>query len=240
MINKSSPIPIYYQIEEILRNQIEGEELTEQDLIPSERVLSEKYEVSRMTIRQAITNLVNEGLLTREKGKGTFVAAKKMEQPLLKLTGFSEDMKSRDLEPATDIKNFAEVEMTPSESKYLKTKTGAKGYRVSRLRLANQIPMAYEVSTLPKEIFPLLTRDLVSQSFYDYAEKQLLLEIEGAKQTIEPSLANKEESELLQIKKGDPVLILKRVSHLKDGRAFEYVKSVYRGDRYKFITEMKR
>ncbi|WP_078554451.1 GntR family transcriptional regulator [Bacillus alkalicellulosilyticus] len=239
MINKNSPIPIYYQLEELLRNKIDSGQLKEGDVIPSERTLSEDYAISRMTIRQAITNLVNEGLLVREKGRGTFVASKKIEQPLLKLTSFSEDMKMRGLVPETKIIDFTEGELTLAETRELKIEPHSIGYRVSRLRLADHSPMAYEVLTLPKSIFEGLTKETINLSFYDYVEG-LGYTIDGAKQTLEPSLAYNLESELLQIQKGSPVLLLKRVSYLEDGRPFEFVKSIYRGDRYKFITEMKR
>ncbi|WP_096186748.1 GntR family transcriptional regulator [Evansella halocellulosilytica] len=239
MINKNSPIPIYYQLEELLRNKIENGDLNEGDAIPSERVLSEEYDVSRMTIRQAVTNLVNEGLLMREKGKGTFVAKKKFEQPLMKLTSFSEDMKIRGLEPGTKIIEFTEVKLSPSESKELQVDPYTDGYRICRIRLADHSPMAYEILTLPKKIFSNLKTEMVNHSFYNYVES-LGLTIDGAKQTLEPSLAHDDESEILQIEKGSPVLLMKRVSYLEDGRPFEYVKSIYRGDRYKFLSEMKR
>ncbi|SDZ11851.1 GntR family transcriptional regulator [Evansella caseinilytica] len=241
MLDKKSPIPIYYQIEELFRKKIATGELQEGDMIPSERLLSEEYGVSRMTIRQAISNLVNDGLLLREKGRGTFVARKKLEQPLLKLTGFSEDMKLRGMVPETKIIHFSTVELSLAECSYLNVEAGAEGYKISRLRLADNIPMAYEILTLPKIIFHDMTEtQFLQQSFYEYVESHLHLNIAGAKQTLEPALADKKEAELLQVKNGSPVLLLKRISRLTDGRPFEYVKSVYRGDRYQFITEMKR
>ncbi len=240
MINKNSPIPIYYQIEELLRKQIEEGRFIEGDSIPSERSLSKEYDVSRMTIRQAINNLVSEGILVREKGKGTFVNQEKIEIPLVKLSGFSEDMKMRGLTPSTEIMGLSVVEITKSESRETGIEEGTKCYRVCRLRLADGIPMAYEILTLPKKIFENLDINHISNSFYQYVEKDLKLKIEGAKQTLEPSIANEEESEVLQIKKASPILLLKRMSYLDDGRMFEFVKSIYRGDRYKFITEMKR
>ncbi|GAE32853.1 GntR family transcriptional regulator [Halalkalibacter hemicellulosilyticus] len=239
MINKNSPIPFYHQLEELIRHKIDTNELKEGDVIPSERALSEDYDVSRMTIRQALTNLVNEGLLTREKGKGTFVAKRKLEQPLMKLTSFSEDMKNRGLIPESRIIEFTEGVLSVSECKELQVPQKSVGYRINRLRLADNAPMAYEILVLPKVIFPQLSQESIHSSFYSYAE-ELGYQIDGATQTLEPSLAYEQESELLQIKKGSPVLLMKRVSRLADGRPFEYVKSIYRGDRYKFITELKR
>ncbi|MBM7095965.1 GntR family transcriptional regulator [Bacillus sp. H-16] len=239
MIDKSSPVPIYYQLEELLRNKIDSKDLCEGDLIPSERALSEKYEISRMTIRQAVTNLVNEGLLVREKGKGTFVAKRKVEQPIITLTGFSEDMRSRGMDPGTKLIQFEETTFPPSVCKKLKLETDGRGYQMKRVRLADGLPMAYEVLSIPETIFSELSPKRISNSFYEYVES-LGLVIGGAEQTIEPSIAKEEESRLLGIDNGSPVLLMKRVSRLDNGVPFEFVKSVYRGDRYKFFTEMRR
>lgn len=240
MINKSSPIPIYFQLEELLRMAVENGELIPGQLIPSERELAEKYDISRMTVRQAINNMVNQGLLVREKGKGTFVADKKIEQPLMTLTSFSEDMRSRGLVPGTEIREFEIASASMRESNELQIEEGEPIYRVSRVRLADAEPMAYEILFLPKSIFPEITEATISRSFYKYVEKELGMKIERARQTLEPALATDIESEFLNVKKGSPVLLMRRTSYLSNGRPFEYVKSVYRGDRYKFITEMKR
>ncbi|MFA9556599.1 GntR family transcriptional regulator [Evansella sp. AB-rgal1] len=241
MINKNSPIPIYYQLEELIRNNIENGIFREGDLVPSERTLSEEYGISRMTIRQALTNLVKEGLLVREKGKGTFVAKKKLEQPLMNLTSFSEDMKGRGLEPSTILIGFEEVQLSATECKELNIDVKSISYRVKRLRLADGIPMAYEELVSPKSLLGEVNETMFLQkSFYNHIEEKLKLRIDSAKQTLEPAISNEIESNLLHIKIGSPVLLMRRIGFLADGTPFELVKSVYRGDRYKFITEMKR
>ena len=95
VIDKKSPLPLYYQVEEHIKQTIQSEELQPGDALPSERELSENFQISRMTVRQAITNLVNQGFLFREKGRGTFVSNQKFEQNLQGLTSFTEDMKAR-------------------------------------------------------------------------------------------------------------------------------------------------
>ncbi|SDO05292.1 GntR family transcriptional regulator [Alkalicoccus daliensis] len=239
MINKQSPIPIYYQIEEILRSQIEKGELAEEEMIPSERELAYDFNVSRMTIRQAISNLVSEGLLYKEKGKGTFVNIKRFEQPLMDLTSFSEDMLWRGLTPGVKLIDFKEVGISLQKSRHLQVEEGSKGYELSRIRLADEEPIAYEVMTLPAYLFPEIELNNLKSSFYQYVESKGM-KIEGASQTIEPSLAREHEAELLNIEVGAPVLLMKRVSYLASGHHFEYVTSVYRGDKYKFVTQMKR
>lgn len=240
MINKDSPIPIYYQLEEYIRSVIEDGTLMPGDTVPSERELSEKYNISRMTIRQAITNLVNEGLLIRIKGKGTFVAETKIEQSLSKLTGFSEDMRLRGMVPSNEIKEFKVIPATSKESKELQINTGDQIYYISRLRLADGQPMAHEVLYLPFNKLPNLTKEKVRTSFYEYIENEVGLKIARARQTIEPSLSYEMESKLLGIEVKSPVLLMIRNSYLSDGTPLEYVRSVYRGDRYKFVTELTR
>ena len=102
-IYRNSPLPRYYQLKEIMRERVQSDEWKPGDLIPSERELSEKYGISRMTARQAITDLVNEGLFYREQGKGTFVSQRKITQQLIRLTGFTEDIKARGQKPGTRV-----------------------------------------------------------------------------------------------------------------------------------------
>src|SRR3954471_13942573 len=106
MINKNSPIPIYYQLEGYIKELIENGELQPGDVLPPEREYAEKYQISRMTVRQAFTQLVNEGYLYRLQGKGTFIAERKIEKPLQGITSFTEDMKARGLTPGSQLINF--------------------------------------------------------------------------------------------------------------------------------------
>ncbi len=112
MIDKNSPIPIYYQLELQIRQFIESEQLQPGDILPSEREFTEKYNISRMTVRQAINNLVSEGLLYRQKGKGTFIAEQKFEQDLSGLTSFSEDMKNPGLPHPINYFTFKQSQET--------------------------------------------------------------------------------------------------------------------------------
>lgn len=238
MIIKDSHIPIYFQLETEIKELVKG--LNPGDPISSEREFAEKYDISRMTVRQAINNLVNEGILVRKRGKGTFVAAQKVEQPLSGLTSFSEDMRSRGMKPQTKILSFQQISSDKNIAAKLKIEENMPVYEVSRLRLADESPMALEVSYLPAHIITDLTKKTIHASLYDYIEKELQLTISHASQTLESSLAQGNECNLLKIEEGDPVLLIERYSYLENGAAFEYVKSIYRGDRYKFVIDMKR
>jgi GntR family transcriptional regulator len=240
MINKDSPLPIYYQLEQGIKDLIEKSKLKPGEMIPSERELAETYEISRMTVRQAINNLVNDGYLVRKRGKGTFVAANKIEQPLKGLTSFSEDMRARGMEPGTKVLDFQTIQASKYVSEQLQISEGAKVYEIKRVRLADHLPMALETSYIPCNLVFGLTREIVSGSMYEFIENHLGLKIKSGVQVLEASIARKVEAEILEIKEGAPVLLIQRISYLENSQPLELVKSVYRGDRYKFIVEMVR
>ncbi|MFE0506802.1 GntR family transcriptional regulator [Peribacillus butanolivorans] len=240
MIQKNSPLPIYYQLEEAIKEAIQNHELEPGEMIPSEREYTEKYEISRMTVRQAISNLVNEGYLYRQRGKGTFVAHKKIEQPLQGLTSFSEDMRSRGLEPSTRVISFTEVNADHDLAAKLEVEAGTPIFELKRVRLADQQPMAYEMLYISKDLALGLTKEIAVTSIYSYVEKTFGLKIQHGRQVIEASIAQKKEAEMLEIAEGAPVLLIERISTLDTKKPLEVVRSVYRADRYKFTMNMER
>ncbi|HZG74165.1 MAG TPA: GntR family transcriptional regulator [Chondromyces sp.] len=241
MIDKNSPVPIYYQLQEQIKQSIEKGDLKPGDVLASEREYAEKYQVSRMTIRQALTKLVDEGYLYRQKGKGTFVAERKIEQPLQGLTSFTEDMKSRGLNPASKLLNFEIIPANSSIAKHLSIQENGSVFEIKRIRLADDIPMALETTYTPANLAKGLTEEIVlHQSFYEYLEVQLKLKIAKADQVIESSLTDQLEAAYLNVKKGSPVMLIERTTYLEDGTPVEFVKSLYRADRYKFKIHMQR
>jgi GntR family transcriptional regulator len=240
MIQKNSPLPIYYQLEEGIKEAIQQQELIPGEMIPSEREYAEKYGISRMTVRQALSNLVNDGYLYRQRGKGTFVAHQKIEQPLQGLTSFSEDMRSRGLEPSTRVISFTEVEASHDLAAKLEVEAGALLFELKRVRLADQLPMAYEMLYISKELAKGLTKEIAVNSIYDYVENKLGLKIQHGRQVLEASIARKTEAEMLEVAEGAPVLLIERRTTLDTNKPFELVRSVYRADRYKFTIDMER
>ncbi|KEO83466.1 GntR family transcriptional regulator [Tumebacillus flagellatus] len=243
MLNKNIPIPLYYQLKEKLSNAILQGELQPGALLPSERELSDHYAISRMTVRQALGEMVKEGLLVREQGKGTFVAEPKFNQGLLKLTSFSEDMRNRGLKPDSRILSVTVQEATPAVAAELRI--GAEMNRqlivFERVRLADNKPMAYETSHLPLHRFPELENEtLHSTSLYKLLEEKYGLVIRYARQAIEVGLSRPTESDILGIPSGSAVLLIERTTFDADDEPIEYVKSVYRGDRYKLYAELYR
>ncbi len=240
MINKSSPIPFYYQLESFIKDQINSGNLVPGDTIPSEREYAKAYGISRMTVRQAINSLVTEGLLYRKKGSGTFVANKKIEQPLQGLTSFTEDMKKRGMNPTSELIHFEIVPASINIAEELHIKEHAPVYEIKRIRLADGEPMALETNYLSANLVKGLTEEVVNTSIYAYIEEKLNLEIAHAEQMIESIQASSEDAKLLKINKDYPMLYIKRNTFLQNGTPLELVKSHYRGDRYKFYIKMKR
>ncbi|NHM32384.1 GntR family transcriptional regulator [Neobacillus terrae] len=240
MINKQSPIPIYHQLESFLKEQIENGTLLPDEMIPSEREYAERYEISRMTVRQAINNLVSEGFLYRQKGKGTFVSKKKIEQDLEGLTGFTEDMLARRMTPSSRLLSFKIIPADIEVSGQLKIAQQNHVYEIVRVRLADGIPMALETTYVPADIVPGLTEENSNRSLYEYIEKNSSHHISEAHQEIEATAARGSEAELLEIAVGAPVLLIMRTASLDNGTPFEFVKSIYRADRYRFIHKLKR
>jgi GntR family transcriptional regulator len=238
---KSGPLPRYYQLREIIRERIVSGDWTPGTLIPSERELCERYGISRMTARQSITDLVNEGLLYREQGKGTYVGRPKIAQQLLRLTGFTEDMKDRAQRPGAKVLT---AEMWPADqetAERLRIRVGQPVYHLRRLRLADSEPLALETSCISFiGCERLLDNDLERDSLY-----QLLVSVYDvppleAEQELEADVARDEEAQLLEIAVGSPVLRTHRVTTTRRNQPIEYATSVYRGDKYRFYTRMVR
>jgi GntR family transcriptional regulator len=240
-IVKTGPLPRYYQLKEIIRERIRTGEWQPGSLIPSERELCERYGISRMTARQSITELVNEGLLYREQGRGTFVGRPKIAQQLLRLTGFTEDMRVREQRPGARV---LAAEMWPVDeptAERLRLKSGQPIFRVRRLRLADAVPLAIETSCVSFiGCERLLDDDLEAESLYHLLETKYDVPPLEAEQELEAGLAGDEEAKLLKVAVGSPVLHTRRITFTRRSHPVEYATSIYRGDRYRFYTRMVR
>ena len=237
----TGPLPRYYQLKEIIRERIRSGEWTPGALIPSERELCERYGISRMTARQSVTELVNEGLLYREQGRGTYVGRPKIPQQLLRLTGFTEDMKAREQRPGAQVLT---AEMWPADdvtAERLRIRAGQPVFRLRRLRLADAEPLALETSCISFiGCERLLEHDLERHSLYHLLEVAYDVPPLEAEQELEADLAREEEAELLEVAVGSPVLRTRRVTSTRRSQPIEYATSVYRGDKYRFFTRMVR
>lgn len=242
MIDKNSPIPIYYQLEEYIKHQIDKQKWLPGELLPSEREFAEQYHISRMTVRQAINNLASAGLLYRVKGKGTFIAQPKFEHHLSGLTSFTEDMKQRGLSPTNQLLNI-QLHNQPSQIAHkLQLQPEESYYEIKRIRFADKDPLAFEIIYTPKRLVGELEEIHLQGSFYQYVEQKIGKHIIVGNQTIEGALATKEQANYLNIKVGDPVLIMERVSYLDHPTEIpiEFTQTIYRADKYKFHLTLHR
>lgn len=242
LIRRDSPVPYYYQLEEILKERIENGTWEPGGQIPSEAELCEAFGVSRTVVRQALNELVHEGVLYRRKGKGTFVAEPKIGESLVQhLTGFYEDMVALGLKPSTKVLEQKVIPAPPKIAEGLGLKQGEPVIRVDRLRFVNGEPIVLVVTYLPYRLCPeLINDDLSNQSLYAILEKKYGLELVSGRRTLEAVAATKEEAELLEIEEGDPIVLLSSISYLKDGQPIEYFKAKHRGDRSRFEVELVR
>ncbi|HLZ58326.1 MAG TPA: GntR family transcriptional regulator [Ktedonosporobacter sp.] len=240
-IYRNSPLPRYYQLKEIMRERIRTGEWKPGDLIPSERELGEMYGISRMTARQAITDLVNEGLFYREQGKGTFVSRHKVTQQLIRLTGFTEDIRARGQRPSAKVLSARMRAADETLAERLRIKPGQLVFCLQRLRMADEDPLAIELSQL---YFPgcekLLEEDLEQNSLYRLLESKYGLPPVEAEQELEAGLAGTEDAQLLKISTGSSVLFIRRTTYTDRNQPIEYAKSVYCGNKYTFYTHLKR
>jgi GntR family transcriptional regulator len=226
--------PLYLQVQKALRNAINKKVLVEDDAIPPERNLAEDLEVSRITVRKAIEGLVAEGLLTRRRGAGTFVASR-VEKSFSKLSSFSEDMISRGRKPHSEWVSRTSGAVTPEESLSLGLSPGALVYRFQRIRYADGVTMALEHSTIPGYCLP--SEEAVGVSLYKALEETNHRPVR-ALQRLRAINFTAEQAERLGIKPGEAGLFIERRGFLQDGRAAEFTQSFYRGDAYDVVAEL--
>ncbi|MGN6422661.1 MAG: GntR family transcriptional regulator [Asticcacaulis sp.] len=233
-LSKDDPAPLYLQLQRVLREAIQNRRLHQDDAIPPERDLAEDFDVSRITVRKAIDGLVSEGLLTRRRGAGTFVASR-VEKSFSKLSSFSEDMLSRGRKPHSEWVYKSAGAVTPEESLSLGLSPGALVYRFHRIRYADGQTMALEYSTLPGYCLP--SPEAVTTSLYEALEKTGHRPVR-ALQRLRAVAFTAEQAERLGVKPGDPGLFIERRGFLSDGRAAEFTQSYYRGDAYDVVAEL--
>jgi GntR family transcriptional regulator len=206
--------------------------------IPSERQLSVDLEVSRLTVRAALDELVREGYLVRRQGAGTFVAAPKVAKGM-DVSSFSEDMRARGLTPASRTLELNVVPAGARLGRLLHVSPSEPVVAARRLRLADGDPMAIELLHARAALVPGLTAaDLEQNSFYDLLIDRYGIEIAGGTQTVEPTVTNDDESAALGVPLHSPALLFERITRTSGGEVIEFTSSTYRGDRYRLVTEL--
>jgi GntR family transcriptional regulator len=233
-LNESSRVPLYQQLQRQLRAALDSQALGVDDPLPAERSLAAEFEVSRITVRKAIDALVQEGLLARRQGSGTFVRAR-MEKSFSKLTSFSEDMCARGLKPhSVWLKKFQGT-VTPEEALGLRASPGTPVYRFHRIRFADGAPMALEYSTVLASCLP--SADSVESSLYEALARRGNRPAR-ALQRLRAVLLTPSQARMLRAKAGSAGLLVERQGFHADGWGVEVSQSFYRGDIYDFVAEL--
>jgi GntR family transcriptional regulator len=243
IIDPNGFLPRYYQLANILRERIVKGELAARKSIPSERQLEKDYSVSRTTIREAIDLLVRQGFLYREHGRGTFVSPQKLQKGISELTSFTEDMKRRGIKPGQKILEIGYVEPPEDVRGHLElSRESGKILRIERLRLGGGVPMGLQTSYYALPGGQTITRQELDEygSTYRILREKFHLIPTEADETLEVALASSREALLLQIKPRSPLLLSERTTYSQDRSVIEFVRILYRGDRYRYIAKLTR
>ncbi|GDY28854.1 GntR family transcriptional regulator [Gandjariella thermophila] len=231
------PKPKHAQLREILRRMAD-EELPPGAAIPSERELAERFGVSRLTVREAVGQLVADGVLTRVRGRGTFIARQRLDQQPY-LMSFTEDMRRRGLTPTTELLRSGEEVPPPATAAALGLAPGEPAYRVERLRRADGAPLAVERGWFHPRMLPgLLDADLTG-SLYALLAERYRVHLDDGRQTVWAEAAKSDTARLLGVPCGSPLLVFHRATSAK-GQPVEQMTSWFRGDRYQLTMQLDR
>ncbi|HUW10049.1 MAG TPA: GntR family transcriptional regulator [Anaerolineae bacterium] len=239
-INRHSKLPLYHQLYEILRGSITRREWRPGDMIPPESELIETHGVSRTTVRQVLDMLVNEGLIYRQRGRGSYVAHPTLEHGLTRIVSFTEDMRRRGFEPSTRLLASGLVAAPPDIAESLQVEPGAELARLERLRLADDEPMSVEEAYLVHQLCPgVLAGDYTSIPLRQALEQNHGLRLVRAKQIIRAIAAPAKLAETLSIARTVPLLLIERVSYSQQNVPVEFLRITYRADRYSLYNELQ-
>lgn len=241
-IDRSSGIPYYVQVRQALQEHLETGTWKPGEQLPSEPELCRLFGVSRPVIRQALNELTQRGLVTRAKGKGTFAAPPKITEALVqKLTGFYQDMVEQGYTPTARVLRQEAVPAGRQVAERLQIPVGTPVVVIERLRFVQDEPIQLVTTYIPRDACPaLLEVDLTRRSLYAFLEAECGIMIARGRRTVEAVAANEYEAEMLQVKKGAPLILLDSVSYLSDGTPIEYYHALHRGDRTRFEVELVR
>lgn len=230
--------PLYLQLKRVIEDAVASGAIRPGDALPSERDLALKAAVSRVTVRKAVQHLVRDGLLVQRRGSGTFVAPQpaRVEQSLSQLTSFTEDMARRGMEVRSVLLDSGICHPSPEETMALGLSPGVRVARVARLRLCGGNPLAIERAAVSADLLP--DPAAIGSSLYAHLEKSGHRPVRAI-QRIRATNLDPADAALLEIAPGSAALHIERVGYLASGRVVEFTRSVYRGDTYDFVAELR-
>lgn len=240
MLDKNSRTPLYSQLMDIFIDKIDNG-MEENERMSSEREICEIYDVSRTTVRQAISELEREGYIYTKRGKGTFVSSKKVSQDLESFYSFTEEMKKLGKVPSSKVLKFEILISSKDIIKKMKLLQGELVYKFTRLRLADGEPMILETTYVPYNIFPGITeKRLNTTALYDIFKDSFNESVEYAEEAFLPVLANEGEAKYINVEVGSPSLKITRYAFNKFNKIIEYTVSRVRGDKFKYHLKLLR
>lgn len=239
MLNRDNPTPLYYQLAEEIKSRIEANEYAIGECIPPEPELEQIFKVSRVTVRKAIDLLVSQGLLVKRPGKGTFVRAAKVTQPLNVITSWTETMLARGMRVETAELRVEEKIPPARVAEALRLQPDEPAVEVYRLRLANGEPVTIMTNYLITSIGrPLMKVGVTGESLYRILEEKLGVALATAEEIVQALAADGEQAKGLGVKKGFPLIQVTRVTYDPEGTPIEYVTVISRADRYQYSVHL--
>lgn len=237
-INLSQGGPLYLQLKRWIEDAVSSGAIKPGDALPSERDLAQKVDVSRVTVRKAVQHLVRDGILVQRHGSGTFVAPQqhRVEQSLSQLTSFTEDMARRGMAVTSVWLDRGLYAPSPEETMVLGLSPGEQTARISRLRVSGDTPLAIERASLSSSTLP--DPAAVGASLYALLEKRGQRPVRAI-QRIRAANLGEEDAGLLDVPAGVAALYIERIAYLASGKVVEFTRSVYRGDTYDFVAELR-
>jgi GntR family transcriptional regulator len=233
--------PLYSRVETVLANEITEGNLKVGDQLPTEDNLIARFEVSRITVRRAVQNLVSRGLVEIRRGKGTFVAAPKITQELTELSGFVEDMHALGRKPTARVISKEIVNADETVATQLALTKGERVVRIRRVRLADGIPLSFDETYLPLEIGKkIITNNLKVEPIFSLLERKYGVPLIEAEYKLDAMAAEAEVAAALKVKQRSPIFRIERTSYSTGGRPVDYERLYYRGDLVRFVTRLVR
>jgi GntR family transcriptional regulator len=238
-LDKNLPVPLYHQLKNILMAGIESGQWEPGQQIPTETNLSERFGVSKITVRQALRDLVDLGYIRREQGRGTFVSKAKLSQGPRDLTSFSEEMRRHNLTAQSTVLEQTLQHSDPVTAEALHITGGDPVLVLKRLRIASGEPMGIQTAHIPAALVPgLVHEDLENLSLYEVLESRYGLHPTTARETHFAILVDPEDAAMLGVEPHSSALAVQRVTYMSGGEPFEFVNSIMRGDRYRIVLDL--
>lgn len=238
-VNRHSPVPLYHQLEAILLERINTGGFKANDRLPAEHELAAEFGVSKITIRQALSNLAAAGVVRRDQGRGTFIAEPKVEEGPRELTSFSQEMSRRGLRPSSVVMQKEVIPAQAGIAEKLGLRVGDRVFRLKRLRFADDDAMGIQTAYIPADLVPdILQEDFGADSLYEILDRKYGLVPRRAREVHYAVRLEPEEASCLSVPEGSPALAAERITFSEGGRALELVHSVMRGDRYQLVLDL--